>query len=398
MVIGTEQNNNAVGVTRLTLTNFRCYESMRIEAGMRPIVLVGENGAGKTNILEALSLLVPGKGLRNARLGDMLRHKPEGEAAAPLFEQAPQNVWAVAAKVEGESGVDDVGTSCVLEKTDKGLTGRRTVKINGDISKSQSELGDILTAVWLVPAMDRLFQGDSSSRRRFLDRLIYAFDPKHARRTALYMNAHKQRKKLLDEGRADTKWIDALENNLVEHGIAIAAARRECVARLNSVIAEESSDAFPKAELSIEGKVENFLDRMPALDAEEKFRTLLFDARYDIYNVGSFEGPHRTDLTAVHNEKQMPAQLCSTGEQKAVLISIVLAHARAQANNKGILPILLLDEITAHLDDVRRHSLFEEICTLGSQVWMTGTDAYLFDELKNKADFYNIKNAGVEKV
>lgn len=370
--------NRCVHISRLMLTDFRSYASLSFETEGQSVVLTGANGAGKTNILEALSFLVPGRGLRRARLSDVARLNASGR-------------WAVAADVLRYGEKHRVGTGI----EGKGGAERRLVRINGETSKSQADLGQVFTAIWLTPSMDRLFQGGPSSRRRFLDRLVYAFDPAHAARTGAYSHALKQRVALLKQGRQDDRWLSGLEDAMATNGVAVAAARREVVARLNRSM-DESDGLFPAADMTCDGAVEQWLNDLPAVEVEDRLRSLLAsERRNDAVRGGAAEGVHKTDLTVVHRQREMPAALCSTGEQKAMVLAIVLSHARAQARARGLVPVMLLDEVAAHLDDVRRAALFEEIDSMGAQVFMTGTDASLFDSMRGRARFFTVKDSVV---
>lgn len=333
-------------------------------------MLTGPNGAGKTNILEAVSLLSPGKGLRNADLDEIQKR----DAALP---------WVVASKAETIYGEIALGTGRDLDKK------RRVVRIKGEPAKSQSDLADYISCLWLTPTMDRIFLEGSSGRRKFLDRMVFAFEPSHAGRLTRYENALSQRSKILkDDKPADPSWLSALEDQMAETGIAIAAARGDFVHRLQTVCNREAVD-FPVADLDIKGFVEDRLGVMPAVQVEQEFKNYLRSARtQDSAMGGSGAGPHRSDLWVKYREKNMAADQCSTGEQKALLIGIVNAHATLMKNERGYAPILLLDEIAAHLDENRRAKLFEKLSSLGGQVWMTGTDDALFSSLEKGQKFH----------
>jgi DNA replication and repair protein RecF len=342
--------------------------------GLNPVVLTGENGAGKTNLLEAVSFLSPGRGLRGAKLASITR-------------AAGSQPWAVSAVVANTDGQVRLGTGLSSDGKDK-----RLVHVNGAGVKGQQALSRHLGVVWLTPAMDRIFLDGSSSRRRFLDRLVTAFDPDHAGRVAAYEHAHRQRTRLLRDGRQDADWYAALEDTLARYGIAIAAARADLIARLN-VALSEAQGPFPGAILSLAGDVDRWLQDMPALDAEGALRRALAQAR-SLEAAGA--GPQRSDLEVSfgcpgHPSHGLPASMCSTGEQKALLISIVLASARLQTAKRGFPPVLLLDEIAAHLDPARREALFAEILRLRAQAWMTGTDESVFAGLKGAAQYGRVR-------
>lgn len=383
----------AAGLTRLKLTEFRCYPAAQLRLdGKKPVVLTGHNGAGKTNLLEAVSYLAPGRGLRGARLGDVTRaHAGDGSS------------WAVAATViDGEGVETKLGTGLEPVSSEAGREAgprreRRVVRVDGEAAGGPSALADRVRLSWITPQMDRLFTEAPSGRRRFLDRLVYGFDPDHARRVGVYERALRERNKVLREygTRADAAWLDALEHTLAEQGIAIAAARRETVARLRGAIAT-GVGPFPGAEIDLQGQVEEWLDQMAAVDAEDRLSQHLRQARETDANASSAgAGPHKSDLLVRHKANDMPAELCSTGEQKALLIAIVLAEAGIHAGMGHGAPILLLDEVAAHLDQERRLALFEEMAVLGAQVWLTGTDRELFKTLEGEAEFFAIEDGQI---
>lgn len=366
----------ALSIARLAVTRFRCYAFVQLQPDARPVVLAGPNGAGKTNLLEAVSLLAPGRGLRRARLAEMDRH---GDAGG----------WGVAATVATPDGSVDIGTGRQPDGE------RRVVRINGEPARGQAALADFVSALWLTPDMDRLFREGASARRRFLDRLVYGYDPAHAGRITAYEQALRERARLLVDGNGDDGWLAALEETMAARGVAIAAARLEMVQRLTRALAG-AGGPFPGVVLSVDGMVEAWLGAGPALAAEDRLRTeLRASRRRDAQSGATAVGPHRSDLVARHLAKDMLAALCSTGEQKAMLIAIVLAEARLQAAERGVAPLLLLDEVAAHLDEERRAALFDEICGLPGQTWMTGTDAALFASLGNRAQHFSVADATV---
>lgn len=370
----------ALAVRRLVLGDFRCYARLDLEVGPEPVVLSGPNGAGKTNLLEAISYLGPGRGLRDARLGEVCRRGADA-------------TWSVAARVDTPSGMVDIGTGLAPDSGNG--SERRVVKLDGEMARGPAALGGIVSVVWLTPAMDRIFLDGASQRRRFLDRLVYGFDGDHARRVNAYERALRERARLLKRGASDTTWLAALEGTMAEHGTAIAAARRDAVARLRQGLSE-GVGSFPAAEVSCMGSLEGWLDEMPALAAEDRFRERLAASRpRDAERGGAAEGPHRSDLRVHHLAKDMPAAQCSTGEQKALLISIVLANARLQAARRGQAPLLLLDEVAAHLDGERRQALFDAVMTLGAQAWLTGTERELFAGLEGRAQFLAVRDGAV---
>jgi DNA replication and repair protein RecF len=370
-----------IGATRLMLTDFRNYGAMRLDLDTAPVVLTGPNGAGKTNLLEAMSFLSPGRGLRNARLSDIDRR--EGESCAPG--------WAVAVTVATRRGAFNFGTGRI--GTGRDAAGeRRAIRIDGEPIKSQSALCERIGVLWLTPQMDRLFIEGPSARRRLLDRLVLGLDPAHATRVARYEQAMRERAKLLRDGPADPAWLGALEEIMAAEGVAVAAARRDAIERLDKVCAT-AKGAFPRARLSLLGTVERWLDEMPALAAEDRLRAALKQHRAsDAQSGGAGIGPHRSDLQVIHAEKGVAAEIASTGEQKALLISILLAQAQLQREVRGEPPLLLLDEVAAHLDAARRAALFEIVAGLESQAWITGTDVAAFAPLRGAARFLSVSD------
>jgi DNA replication and repair protein RecF len=373
-------------VRQLRLTGFRCYAALRLDTEPGCVVLSGANGAGKTNILEAVSLLAPGRGLRRAKLDEMAR-RDTGQTA----EQAVANGWAVAAQLDTATGPMAVGTG--LEPTVNGNGLRRVVRIDGAPAPSQLALGQHIAAVWLTPQLDRIFAEGAGGRRRFLDRMVAGFDPEHAGRAAAYDNALRQRARLLGEGKNDNAWLGALEDTMARYGVAVAVARREMVARLDQA-SRLGVGPFPRGSLALHGTVETWLDTMAAVDAEEALRdALALSRRQDGESGGAAIGPHRSDLLVIHLDRNRPAAECSTGEQKALLVALVLAHARLVSIARGAPPLLLLDEIAAHLDRRKLAALFEELLALGAQAWLTGTEAETFAPLLSRAQFFKVEEA-----
>ena len=334
-------------ITRLTLTDFRSYAGITLDAAAGAVVITGDNGAGKTNILDAISLLGPGRGLRGAALSDAARSGGPGG-------------WSVAATLDGDV---EIGTG-----TSASAPERRIVRVNGAAATSAT-LGDWLALVWLTPAMDRIFADTPAARRRFLDRLVLALHPGHARQSVRYDAAMRARTRLLTgDAPADPHWLAALETAMAEHGLAVAEARAETGAALGEAVAAAPDGPFARPLLALGGgeagpELARQLARNRAADAAAG-RALL--------------GPHRADLLVTHAAKGEAAARGSTGEQKALLIAIILAHAELVAARMGRAPLLLLDEVAAHLDAGRRAVLFDRLAATGSQVWMTGTDAGLF--------------------
>jgi DNA replication and repair protein RecF len=379
---------------RLALTDFRNYRAVEVIVDRRPVVLTGPNGAGKTNLLEAISFLAPGRGLRKARLDEVDRRDPI------LQDTGRQVAWGVAATVWSGDGSGEIGTGRDPVPVAEGRE-RRLVKIDGSFVSGQAALAKHLSVIWLTPQMDRLLLDGGGARRRFLDRLVYGFDIDHAGRLARYEHALRERSHVLRRsGPADwdTAWLSAIEKQLAEHGVAIAAARRELVERLDRA-AVHGVGPFPRAGLALTGVVDTWLAKMPALAAEDRLRNQLrADRARDAEAGGTQCGPHRSDLAVTDLASGLPAPQCSTGEQKSLLISVVLAHARLQVEGGGLPPILLLDEIAAHLDAVRRSALFEEILGLDLQAWLTGTEAALFAELGQRVQFFRVREATISAV
>jgi DNA replication and repair protein RecF len=372
-----------VGVTRLVLTDFRNYREARLTLGTEPVVLTGPNGAGKTNLLEALSFLAPGRGLRGVKLSEIDRRQT-------TERDRPTEGWAVSAVVETRRGTFRVGTG-----RDATVGERRVIRIDGEPVRGQAKLGERLGLAWLTPSMDRLFTEGSSGRRRFLDRLVLGLDPAHATHVAAYEQALRERARLLRDGPAEPAWLSALEEVLAERGVAVAAGRREAVERLDRACAA-AEGPFPRARLRLVGTIEGWLEIMPALAAEERLVVALAANRQNDAQAGSISiGPHRSDLAVVLAEKGIAAELASTGEQKALRISIILAHARLQRTLRGEPPVLLLDEIAAHLDASRRAALFEALLRLDSQAWLTGTDEALFTPLRGGVQFLSVREGTV---
>jgi DNA replication and repair protein RecF len=381
---GVAAEAGRLAVTRLVLTDFRCYRQARLAVDTRPVVVTGANGAGKTNLLEAISFLAPGRGLRRARLGEVDRRAAPDSAAA--------GAWTVAADIATARDTVQIGTG--REATASGGE-RRVVRIDGAPARSQAALAEHVNLVWLTPQMDRLFIEGAAPRRRFLDRLVYGFDPGHASRVAAYDQALRERGKLLREGPYDAAWLGALEESMARHGVAIAAARREIVARLDRACAAGVA-GFPVAALAAIGTVEAALGERPALAVEDDMRgALAASRRQDAESGGAATGPHRSDFAVRHAGTGVAAEQCSTGEQKALLIAILLAHARLQAALRGVAPIMLLDEIAAHLDRERRRALFAELIALRAQAWLTGTDSEVFGELRGAAQFLSVRDATI---
>ena len=398
------QVNNSIksGVSRLTLTNFRNYQFLRINADICPIIITGENGTGKTNILEAISFLTPGRGLRGAKLADIRRIS----SVLVCDEYAPTEIsntsWAVSSTIQKGDEEFEIGTAVeksARESDDNDVRNfeRRIVKIDGNKVSSQAELGKYISAVWLTPQMDRLFRGGSQPRRSFLDRLVYAFDVEHAKRTASFEHLYREWYQLLKSGSKDNHWLLPLEENMASLGVAIAAARREQIAKLNTFIEHEPDDVFPSVMLELNGLIEKMLDKMPAIEVEDFYKNKLKEQRKNVLYNDNIDGINRTDFRVFYRKKHMPAELCSTGEQKSLLVSIILAQTKSQTLHQGFAPVMLLDEVVAHLDDIKREALLEKIRNLNVQAWITSTNPELFTSLKKEAIFFEVKNNTIEQ-
>jgi DNA replication and repair protein RecF len=372
-------------VLRLTLNNFRNYHAASLETEAKAIVLVGPNGAGKTNLIEAISFLAPGRGLRRAALDEVAFAEGDGS-------------WAVAAEIEGALGLTTLGTG-VERPLDEGTLIQRKCRIDREPVASAAAFADHLRVVWLTPAMDALFVGAPSERRRFLDRLVLAVDAEHASRVNALERSLRSRNRLLEDPRPDPHWLDAVEHETAELAVAVAGLRVETVRRLETVLASRKDSAFPPAEIALDGWMERLIPAHPAVEIEERYRAVLRDNRARDAAAGrTLDGPHLTDLKVTYAPKTIAAADASTGEQKALLIGLVLAHARLIAQMTAHAPILLLDEVVAHLDPARRAALYGELAQLGTQVWMTGADPALFAELAGDAAVVEVKAGRLDRI
>src|SRR4051794_8132769 len=371
-------------IARLILQDFRTYASLDLTVSRPLVALVGENGAGKTNVLEAISLFMPGRGLRRAELSEMARNEGPGSFAVSVTLDAPY-------------GEHRLGTG--LDPQGENARASRICRIDGMPASSPTAFAEFLRIVWLTPDLDALFRGPAGDRRRFLDRLVLAVDAEHGSRVNALERALRSRNRVLEESPDNRLWLDALEREVAELAIAVAAARRETVERLASLILEtrEQESPFPFAMMGLEGEIDALVATLPAVDAEDRYRAILRDNRSRDRAAGrTLVGPQASDLLVRHGPKDIPANTASTGEQKALLIGLVLAHARLVASMSGIAPFVLLDEVAAHLDPRRRAGLFEAVESLGSQVWMTGADPALFAELGSSADLLRVVPGAVE--
>jgi len=372
-------------INRLTLTHFRNYRAAGITVGSDMVALVGPNGAGKTNCLEAISFFAPGRGLRRATLEDVADNQGDGS-------------WAVSAEVEGALGLATLGTG-IEPPRDDGQAMSRRCRIDREPVASASAFGDHLRMVWLTPSMDGLFMGSGSERRRFFDRLVLAIDGEHSSRVSALERALRSRNRLLEVRNFDDHWCSAIERETAELAVAVAASRGQTAIKLAAMLrARGAASAFPSAEIALDGWMENALLSEPATAVEDRYRALLRDSRARDAAAGrTLDGPHLTDLQVIYAPKGMPARDASTGEQKALLIGLILAHATLVSETTGIVPLLLLDEIIAHLDPGRRAALFTELGTLGAQVWLTGADPAAFTELGPTGEIFDVESGQIAR-
>jgi len=368
----------AVRIRRLTLTNFRSYRAASLTLDRDLVVLAGPNGAGKTNLLEAISFLSPGRGLRRATVEEVAFSEGDGS-------------WAVAAEIEGALGLATLGTGLVPPVEDAGPA--RQFRIDREPVTTATAFADHLRIVWLTPAMDGLFAGPPSERRRFLDRLVLAVDASHSSRVNALERSLRSRNRLLEQSNPDPHWLDAVEHETAEIAVTVAAARAETMRRLAAALAADKGThaPFPWADIALDGAIENAVGSAPASELEDRYRNALRTGRARDAAAGrTLEGPHLTDLLVVHGPKGIAAAEASTGEQKALLVGLVLAHARLVAAMTGIMPILLLDEIAAHLDPARRGALYQRLAGLSAQVWMSGADPAVFASIASAAAWFDV--------
>ena len=361
-------------LTRLRLTDFRSHERLDLKLDARPVCLWGANGAGKTNVLEAISQLGPGRGLRAASLSDMTRH------------HAPAG-WAVAASLD-----DDRKLGVGLDTGSNG--NKRTIRLDG-APATATDLADLIRIVWLTPAMDSVFRGGASERRRFFDRQVMAHVPSHGSVSSRYEKAMRERNALLERGRVDPAWADAIEGRMAEAGAMIAANRARVLIALQAAIDDRTEGFFPKGDLALEGDAERLAgDGASLFDVQDLIAEQLAKGRYRDQAAGrTLSGPHRSDLSVIHRPTGAPAGEASTGQQKALLIGLILASARALSEDgDGPSPLILLDEAAAHLDRDRRAALFDELIELGGQAWLTGTEEFLFEAFGDRAQRVEIKS------
>ena len=375
-------------LSRLKLDHFRNYQQADLPIHAGQLVILGDNGAGKTNLLEAVSLLAPGRGMRRAKTEHLAYRASGFETTSGIADDDADRLdWAVAATLENEDGTLQIGTGV----PPSAKQGNRIMRLEG-VTVSQADLGSRLAVSWLTPQMDGIFLDSPAARRRFLDRLVIAFDPAHIGRMSRYEKALRQRAHLLTEQRGDDSWFSALESVLAETAVAVTAARQSLIKALNQEAAR-GWFGFPGVELLLGGDTENWLSDMPALAVEDQ---LMLAARTARLNGDlAMPGPHASEFQALHLASQVPANRASTGQQKAMLIAVILAHARLQDRRLGRVPVMLFDDVAAHLDAKRRGALFDAVQSLGGQCWYSGTDDGQFKELSKTAQFVKILPAKI---
>jgi len=377
----------AAFIRRLTLSNFRSYHAAQVRLDRPgPVVLTGANGAGKTNLIEAISLLAPGRGLRRATMEELAFSEGDG-------------AWAISAEIEGMLGLATLGTGIDPPAAEES-TPTRKCRIDRESVGSATAFADHLRVVWLTPAMDPLFNGPASERRRFLDRLVLAVDAQHSSRVAALERSLRSRNRLLEDSPGDSHWLDAVEHETAEVAVAVAAARAETAKRLSAALEASRDNAleFPQAQIALQGWMEQLLPDHSAVEIEDRYRALLKENRARDTAAGrTLDGPHLSDLVVTHAGKNIPAADASTGEQKALLIRLVLAHAGLIKQMTGFAPLLLLDEVVAHLDPSRRAALYDALSLLGAQVWMTGADPAVFGDIVGRAQVFLVRSGVVEQ-
>jgi DNA replication and repair protein RecF len=378
----------AAFIRRLTLTNFRSYHAAQVQLDRAgPVVLTGANGIGKTNLVEAVSLLAPGRGLRRATMEELAFSEGDG-------------AWAVSAEIEGMLGLATLGTGIDPPAREESVPTRKC-RIDRESVGSATAFADHLRVVWLTPAMDPLFNGPASERRRFLDRLVLAVDAQHSSRVAALERSLRSRNRLLEDSPGDSHWLDAVEHETAEVAVAVAAGRAETAKRLSAALeaSRDTAREFPLAQIALQGWMEQLLPDHSAVEIEDRYRSLLKDNRARDAAAGrTLDGPHLSDLIVSHASKNIPAADASTGEQKALLIRLVLAHASLIKQMTGFAPLLLLDEVVAHLDPSRRAALYDALSLLGAQVWMTGADPAAFGDIVGRAQVFLVRGGMVEQV
>ena len=386
---------------RLTLVNFRNYKYQRLNFEKPFIVFYGENGSGKTNILEAISYLSQGRGLRGAKLSEIKTYDFLAETqSSPVFIN--NHGWAVSGTLQRADEEFQIGTAVesIVKELDYQKTKeieRRIVQVNNQKLSSQSELGNYLSIVWVTPQMDRLFQSSSQNRRNFIDRIVCSFDTDHAKRLSSFDNVYRQWLQILKSGTINNNWLLSLEEQMAGIGVAIACARKEQIEKLNNFMEKNPDDIFPEAFLMLDGTIEKLLDEKPAIYVEDFYKESLINQRKSILYNSEAVGINKTDIKAIFKKKNIPANLCSTGEQKSMLLSIILAQARSLINYNNIPPIMLLDEIAAHLDDAKKDALLSKVLNLNTQTFLTTTNMFEFMSIKDYSQFFEVSNNTVNE-
>jgi len=388
MTAEAETSRPRVALTRLALQDFRNHGQTVLPLDGRHVCLYGANGAGKTNLLEAVSMLGQGKGLRAANLPEMVKQGGPRETKASR--------WAISADLR--DGEVDRKISLALDIDEQGRS-KRSARLDG-VTATQADIAELLRIIWLTPSMDRVFAGGAGDRRRFFDRQVLAHSPAHGQAAAAYEKAMRDRNALLEQGRADPAWLDALEAQMAEAGSVMAVFRAQALQRMQAAVDERPEGAFPKADMALDGTFERMAAASPDLpEIERQIAAILRQNRGRDAAAGrAVEGVHRTDLRVTHRPKQLPADQCSTGEQKALLIGLILANAQALFERDfAPNPLLLLDEAAAHLDSDRRAALYDELAALGGQAWLTGTDRLLFDAFGDRAQRFAVSDGQVRE-
>lgn len=385
----TQTKTKNLSVKKLSLCNFRNYSELSFISSGESLIITGNNGAGKTNLLEAVSMLVPGRGIRNAKLSDIDR-KPSTINYEPstIFSSSP---WSVYAEIETSDDVVAIGTG----RDPDSRREKRIVKINTEKQKSQAAMSEYFAVCTLTPKSDQILSEGASSRRNWLDKIAMGFYPEHARHLAIYSHAKSERGRIISRNNYDSEWADVLERRMAEQAVAIADARVETIEHLQKAINIRESH-FPKPELSVSGLVEEAVTKMPALHAEEMLKEKLKHTREtDRISGRTSFGVHKSDFLVLHTGKNMPAEQCSTGEQKALVLAITLATAKARKDWRGAAPVMLLDEIASHLDEWKRAEFFSELDDISTQSWMTGTDISFFKDFRGKKRFLTVENSKI---
>ena len=397
------EENNKVGLflKRLTLVNFRNYKYQRLNFDKQFVVLSGENGSGKTNILEAISFLSQGRGLRGAKLSeiktfDFLANSQQ----TPTFIN--NNGWAVSALLNNFGEEFQIGTAVETQTKETNYNEtkeieRRIISLNNQKLSSQNELANYTSIIWVTPQMDRLFQTATQNRRSFLDRIVCSFDVDHAKRLSSFDNVYRQWLQLLKTGNTNSNWLCSLEEKIAGLGVAIACARKEQIEKLNNFIEKNPDDVFPEAYLMLDGTIEKMIEEKPAIYVEDFYKESLVKLRRSILYNDTCNNIIKTDFKAIYKKKNIPANICSTGEQKSLLLSIILSQAKSIVYYKGITPIMLLDEIAAHLDDVKKDAFLSKIKQLNAQSFLTTTNLFEFMSIKENSQFFEIKDNNIKE-